>query len=169
MTDAALENAHARRKALSKKLDTHIEQMTSLREAFARDREEMDKVTDFIRTWYEMAGTQPPAQTEQTKNIRPVAVTEVVERRPPNPNRRFVTLKCIEYIREAGRPLSRAELFDKLNKNGVVLNGKNPEMVLSTMLWRTDDLIKRLKGGGYWPVEDKLPTDHADDFEDLLS
>lgn len=41
-------------------------------------------------------------------------------------------------------------------------------MVLSTMLWRSKDVIRRLKGGGYWPKDDPLPPGY-DDEEDLLT
>ena len=49
-------------------------------------------------------------------------------------------------------PLPRAELYKRLVEKGLRLSGKNPEMVLSTMLWRAgeDAGIVRLKTGGYW-------------------
>jgi hypothetical protein len=79
-----------------------------------------------------------------------------------------VTLKAVEYIREAERPLSRSEIWEKLKADDIIIYGKNPEMVLSTMLWRTKDLIRSLRGGGYWPVGDPPPPGHSTDIEDLI-
>jgi hypothetical protein len=69
---------------------------------------------------------------------------------------------------EANEPMSRGELYKRLVKEGARINGKNPEMVLSTMLWRAgkDVGIVRLKTGGYTLKE----RARAEDQEiDLLS
>ena len=73
--------------------------------------------------------------------------------RPKNPDRRDVTDKALQIVREAARPLSRRDLFERLAGRGVVISGKDPEMVLGTMLYR-DDRIVRLRGHGYWPRDE---------------
>ena len=50
--------------------------------------------------------------------------------------------------------MSRSDLFKSLADRGIVLHGKNPEVVLSTMLWRMKSEIVRLQPYGYW-VADK--------------
>lgn len=40
--------------------------------------------------------------------------------------------------------MPRKELFNALAKEGLVIHGKDPEMVLITMLWRESDTIVRL-------------------------
>lgn len=42
---------------------------------------------------------------------------------------------------------------------GLVINGKDPQMVLSTMLWRKRDQVARVNGGGYWLAE--VPNEAA--------
>ena len=63
-------------------------------------------------------------------------------------------------IEEAGRPLSRSEIFASLTRLGYIIDGSEPEMVLSTMLWRAGEAagVTRLKrGGGYWLLEQDWP------------
>jgi hypothetical protein len=150
MTDAALENALARRDLAARRLKEIADKVDELMDAMYKVREEMQEIDRFIRMWHEMAGIQPPAELEQSK------IEEAVDRpkriRPKNPPREAVAEACVNYIREAGRPLMRAELLDQLTADGIVIRGKDPAMVLSTMLWRSKDIIRRLPEGGYWPA-----------------
>jgi hypothetical protein len=168
INDPALENALARREHLRQRyFETvnEIERLSELRQGYAG---EFQKVDAFIRTWYEMAGIPNPELQEQKESQAAQEQAALPEKRPQNPNRRDVTLKAVEYIREAERPLSRSEIWEKLKADDIIIYGKNPEMVLSTMLWRTKDLIRRLRGGGYWPVGDPPPPGHSTDIEDLI-
>jgi hypothetical protein len=166
--DAAFLNAFARRDHARDRIleiNNKLNELMALRVKLAQDYEKADA---FLDTWYEMAGLPNPKYVERKESKPAPAVIEEREKRPQNPNRRDVTLKAVEYIREAGRPLSRAEIWERLQNDNVVIHGKNPEMVLSTMLWRTKDLIRRLRGGGYWPVGDPPPPGHSADIEDLI-
>lgn len=167
MADAALENAMARKAAQEQEIEAILEAMQRLEDRRSAAVADLARTRAFIRTWYEMAGIQQPATEEQKESEAPDPAP-ASEPKPKNPNRKFVTQKCVEYIREAGKPLMRSELFERLAADGIVIQGKDPEMVLSTMLWRTKDLIRRLKAGGYWPRNDRLPPEHSDDFEDLI-
>jgi hypothetical protein len=166
MADKALENAIARAVHLREKMAEFTKQLIQAHERRNAATEELHRVTKFIETWHEMAGTQAHGPEEQ--KVADAPKDEPPMPRPQNPNRRDVTLKCVEYIREAQRPLSRSTLFAKLEDDGINIYGKNAEMVLSTMLWRTNDLIQRLPNGGYWPVGDRLPKDHGGEPFKLL-
>ncbi|WP_375598313.1 hypothetical protein [Devosia sp. Naph2] len=82
---------------------------------------------------------------------------------PParNPKKEEVAKVAREIIEEAGHPLNRGDLFQRLQSKGIDLQGANPQMVLSTMLWRAGEKagIVRLKrsGGGYWLKERPWP------------
>jgi hypothetical protein len=75
---------------------------------------------------------------------------------------------ALQIIQERGEPMARRELFDELAGRGIVIQGKDPEMVLSTMLWRSKEKIVRLPGHGYWPADRSYPDAHyipeADDI-----
>jgi len=161
-TDVALENAKARREALQarlSKIDADIQELEGARERAQRD---LRVAEAFITIWYEMAGIQPPEQLERKESSAPADQPP----RPKNPDRLFVAQQCVTYIREAGRPLGRRELFERLVADGIHIRGKDAEMVLSTMLWRSREVIVRLKEGGYWPAHDPLPTP---DLEKLIN
>lgn len=65
--------------------------------------------------------------------------------------------------------MPRKELFNALAKEGLVIHGKDPEMVLSTMLWRASDTIVRLPPHGYWPKDTPFsPAQYDPDFDALF-
>lgn len=166
--DAAFQNALARREHARERIlqiNGKLNELIGSRNKLAQEYERADA---FLDTWYEMAGIPNPKYVERKESKSAPPVTDDAEKRPQNPNRRDVTLKAVEYIREAGRPLSRAEIWERLLADNIIIYGKNPEMVLSTMLWRTNDLIRRLRGGGYWPIGDPPPPGHSTAIEDLI-
>ena len=149
MSDAALENAVARRDHLRERLSSYMAEFAELQQKVDTARYELGELDSFIQMWHHLAGIQPSEKAEQKPTPPPPPPPAP---KPVNPNRRDVAAKCVEYIREAQRPMSRSELFKKLTDDNIIIHGKDPEMVLSTMLWRTKDIIQRLKDGGYWPA-----------------
>jgi hypothetical protein len=73
-----------------------------------------------------------------------------------------VARECVAILTEIGRPLSRQELLDALNERGIELYGKDPAMVLSTMLWRSRDAITRTPVG-YVPAAPHPTTQKGSD------
>lgn len=67
-----------------------------------------------------------------------------------NPPRALIGQTAREIIEKAGRPVSRDALFEGLKERGLIVRGKDPMMVLSTMMWRMQDEFVRLPGYGYW-------------------
>lgn len=71
-----------------------------------------------------------------------------------NSKKEDVAAGAYKLVKMRGQPIKRDELFDLLINQGFVITGKNPQMILSTMLWRAKDSgLVRLKGGGYWLKE----------------
>jgi hypothetical protein len=80
--------------------------------------------------------------------------------------------------------MSRNDLFEALESRGIIIRGADPKVVLGTMLWRTEDII-RLRGHGYWlknrsfepagynpkkpPFEDTMSEHAKGAFEDILT
>ena len=167
MADAALENATARREAIGRQLDELTSEINLLFARHSVIRSDLAKVDDFIRLWHEMAGTSPPQNLEQKKPDAPAEGGKRI--RPRNPDRQEVAERCVYHIRKVGRPLMRKDLYKMLSDEGVEIRGSDPLMVLSTMLWRSKDTIKRLKGGGYWPVGDPVTPKISQDLEDIMA
>jgi hypothetical protein len=72
-----------------------------------------------------------------------------------NSKKEEVADAAYEIIRERGEPVSRSDLYKELIARGLRIEGSDPEMVLSTMLWRMKDRVVRLKSGGYWLADEK--------------
>lgn len=152
MTDNAVENAIA-----------ILHEMTAkIAEAEVRIKEwraKMDRAERFIKDWEEFSGQKvEPASTpvvESKPRLHPSG-------RPKNPLKEEVALAACEILRARGEPMSRDDLFEALTERGVIIHGKNPPVVLQTMLWRVQEVITHLKGHGYWPTKDAYPeADYA--------
>jgi hypothetical protein len=138
------------------------------------------RVDAFIRDWHAFAGTgdapapqhvgvsQPSdARSEEAQpeafRIELVSPSRLPDgarrRRPRNPSKEEVAAKVREILNFVGHPLTRPELLRRLNDDGVVIEGANPDVVLSTMLWRMRDRIVHHKGHGYWLAERALPSE----------
>lgn len=143
-TDTALQNAKSRMAVLQAEI-------AELDQQIKNRRAELEKAEAFVRAWHDFAGIKIDVgfRVPDTPPSTPKA---------KNPDRVFVTESCVGIINEAGRPMSRSELFQKLAERGIHIHGKDPEMVLSTMLWRGRDKIQRLSTGGYWPANEPLPN-----------
>ncbi|MDH7972529.1 hypothetical protein QH494_10075 [Sphingomonas sp. AR_OL41] len=134
--DTALRNAIARTNELRARIVGAEASISDLTAQVRADSIELRRLARFIASWRSLAGDEAPP-------------TE----RPKNPDRRDVADRALQIVRQARRPLARRELFERLAVAGVIINGKDPEMVLGTMLYR-DDRIVRLRGHGYWPREE---------------
>jgi hypothetical protein len=100
----------------------------------------------WISMWHKLTGTENPTASERIENVS--AQKSI---RPKNPDREIVVNAVMAIIAQRGRPQPRKDLFEALIDNfGIELKGKDPEMVLSTMLWRSKDDVVRLPGYGYW-------------------
>lgn len=169
MTDAALENAKMRRKEIQAAMVKVTAEVNRLLDDHRAMKADLDRVEAFITQWHEMAGLQVPAYLAQKK--RGATPAQGAARvRPRNPDKEEVARRCVHYIRRAGRPLMRKELMEKLKEDRVDIRGADPLMVLSTMLWRSKNIIRRLKSGGYWPAGEGLPDEvpTGDGLPDLL-
>lgn len=154
MTDKALETAAARLDFNLAEIDKVVREKAVLDARLSELRADVERVSNFITTWHEMVGKPPPAQLELNVNEAP---KKAPRKRPKNPDRRDVAKEAVRLIVDAGMPLSRREIYERLAEQGLTIVGKDPEMVLSTMLWREKGIIQRLPGGGYWPAGEDLP------------
>lgn len=158
MADTAIENALARRAKLEHEIRSKESEINNM-------KQELKRIDGFISDWQEFADPLDRAAVQSVKNVPDTsadsgAKNSVTKRkRPKNPRREFVAEKVDSIIRERGAPIPRAELFEMLTQRGVEIHGKNPEMVLSTMLWRSGDKIVRIPQFGYWVAD--LPYEKA--------
>jgi hypothetical protein len=142
MADRAYENAMARRDELARAINEAQQLIEGM-------RTELRGVDTFLGQWRKFAGVTEPAGVDPALNdiAKP---PPWIPKRMRNSKKEDVAEAAYEIIKERGEPMTRSDLYDRLIARGMVLNGSDPQMVLSTMLWRMPSRIKRLKKGGYW-------------------
>ena len=174
MTDKALENAERKRDSLAAEINSLAQRMEELKPDIAM-------LDDWISRWHEFAGEDAAAVAPESHEHAPPAARSA--RTKGNPSKEDVAAKVKELILERCAPIPRNDLFEVLESRGIIIRGADPKVVLGTMLWRTEDII-RLRGHGYWlkdrsfapagynpkrPLEDTM-SDHAKGvFEDILT
>ena len=176
MIEKVLENAERKRDSLAAEINSLAQRMEELK----RDITILD---DWISRWHEFAGKdETAAGAPESHELAPPAARSA--RTKGNPSKEEVAAKVKELILERGLPIARNDLFEALKSLGIIIRGADPKVVLGTMLWRTDDII-RLRGHGYWlkirpfepagynpkrpPVEDTMSEHAKGAFEDILT
>lgn len=160
--------------ALSKRADLEA-RISKAEEVVRRSKVQIAEITRFIKQWEKFSGrSADDMQTAKILQTGPDLISgDASGDSSKNPKKEQVASEVIHILEKSGKPLSRTDLFKQLQERGVTINGANPEMVLSTMLWRTRDAfdIIRLKSGGYalskmlqaGDEEDTTELDETDD------
>lgn len=88
-----------------------------------------------------------------------------------NSTKEEVAAGAYRIIKMRGEPIKRKELYNLLIEDGFIIEGKNPEMILSTMLWRVKDSgLTRLNDAGYWLKNEKYaPANYSPEEQVLQS
>lgn len=186
MTDRALRNAQKRRDDIAADINKTNQHLEGLRKSLA-------EVEKFIDEWHAYAGTGQDSDGASELNSgvdtsypqygsiheRVLGTDSPPSPLPPpppkNPDKAQVGAMAKILMIEQGRPLPRSELFARLQHVGMHIHGKDPEMVLSTMMWRMKDDFVRLPRHGYWlktlpyPPAEYVPGDKVQtELEDLV-
>jgi len=160
MADVALENAERQRDELARSINTAQQHLEDL-------RRDLRRVELFISDWRTLAEGKALQHTavgvvgvtaQGVAAGQPTLGNPVLHEKPLKPERRHnspkeaVAVTARALIEAHGEPMSRTDLYRELIVQGLTIEGKDPEMVLSTMLWRMGPKtgLVRLKGGGYW-------------------
>lgn len=146
MTDDALKNAEAHRNQL-------LNRRAELEAEMGAVDERIERAERFIAEWHEFAYGAPVDSVNSPKQSASAAADTSLKRATGNSSKEKVAEAAREVILESGAPLMRDELYGRLIERGLTIQGKDPHMVLSTMLWRMKEKIVRVDGGGYWPAD----------------
>jgi len=156
MTDRALDNAIARRDGLAALINSAQQQIDEW-------RRELRRAESFIAEWHAFAEREEPPHHEDFEHPVPEAPPSrseddygaVRKRTTGNSKKEEVASAARAFIEETGAPVSRDDLFKQMIAEGLTIEGTDPIMVMTTMLWRMRDkaAIVRLKNGGYWLKE----------------
>lgn len=153
MASDARKNAETLRAQIQGRID-------ALEDELYQAQEQLSTVENFLEVLaqYEQLQFDGMANEADEPATPPAPVAkEKPRRRPQNPPREAVVAKAREILAEFGAPLGRAELFSLVEHSGLKIQGKDPQMVFSTMLWREPKKIVRLKEHGYWLADEPFP------------
>ncbi len=112
-------------------------------------RGQLESVNAFLATLKEYEGLNPEDELPRA----PIQQRSAPRKRPNNPPREEVAAAVLEILADSDKPIPRSELFEEVQKKGFDIQGKDPEVVFSTMLWRERDRIVRIGKYGYWPAD----------------
>lgn len=169
MDDVSALNPAQLRDQIVERLRAIEAQMESLHRERDVLRSDLTVTDQFLAVWRRTNNVQGPPQRTETAIFPIRSDMPVPPRKPKNPPRDFVVTKALEIIQERGEPVPRSELYAALRARGVEVFGKDPVMVLSTMLWRSDDRIVRLKDHGYWPKDEAYrPASYYPDLDGVI-
>lgn len=170
MFDRALQNAQRQRDDIAAKINRAQQQIEEW-------RKEIAEIDSFLASWKRFAGEDEGAGESDVAVSEPL-IAPVPEggsakrkRATRNSKKEDIANEAYRLIELAGHPLSRAELYDGLIEQGMVIEGVDPQMVLSTMLWRMKNKIVRLAKGGYWMADKPCKEENyfaAPDVDDIL-
>lgn len=161
MPDKAIENAMKHRDGLAVKINAAQQQIDEW-------KRELKRVDAFIDDWHSFA-SEDGSSTTSILEIGKSPSTAPKRRTTGNSSKEEVAEAARELIAERGEPIARDELYDLLTKRGLTIDGKDPQMVLSTMLWRMRDRVVRLKEGGYWLQDEQYsPAEYYPEIDELV-
>lgn len=132
MTSLVVRNAQQRLKQLK-------EEVKALRKQVADRERELKEIDLFLQQHAKFS-----AKPEMT--VDDVGLPE----HHINPSKESVARDVQAILMANGKPMKRDALYKRLDANNVDIRGKNPQMILSTMLWRMPEKFVRLAGHGYW-------------------
>jgi len=112
---------------------------------------EVGSIDKFIQDYRKYAGLTP----EEDADLFGAKPEENIPARrgESNPRKEDLVPFIRELIQQRNKPLSRNTIFAALEGANIHLKGKDPKMILSTMLWRMPGQFVRLQGHGYWLAE----------------
>lgn len=151
MSDAAIKNAAERRDALAQKIN-HLNQ--ELEDA----RRDLAEVDQFIGLWERFSGEKPPVAAIGTpKPALVIRYRPTPKPKPANPPKEQIGDVVEKFLRDRGLPATRKMIAKHLKDENIIIHGTNPDMVLSTMLWRMQERFRRLPPHGYWLTNEPDP------------
>lgn len=169
MDDVQPQNPMQLRDKLVERLRAVEAQLAQLDREADTLRSDLQVTDQFIHVWRRTSVVHGPDQPLASSYIQLKHLTSAPSRRPKNPPRDFVVSEALKVIAQRGHPVLRSELYDELQQQGMVLHGKDPVMVFSTMLWRSQDRIVRLPNYGYWPADQTYePASYYPELDEVL-
>jgi HB1, ASXL, restriction endonuclease HTH domain len=119
-------------------------------------RKELRAVEAFLEQYAQFAAKSqgPAVASDDLSDSKPrlvrIPTFDSASPRLRNSKKEEVARMAREILAEEDKPLPRKDLLKAISERGIIVSGKDPEMVLSTMMWRMQNEFVRLPSWGYW-------------------
>ncbi|MGN8169191.1 hypothetical protein [Agrobacterium sp. 22117] len=128
----------------------------AIRKALKKKRElesELRRIRTFIETYEELTGTtviqdEMISEPDESQNSSVLSTTGI-KRRIILPSPAKIAKVSADLIREAGRPLKRGEILERLEARGIRITSRDKGKYLGTVLWRNREIFENIEGQGY--------------------
>lgn len=106
-------------------------------------REEITRIERFIADYHAFSTETMDNLIEKSgrRKARPDEIAQIMER----------------VIREVGRPMTRGQLVDALERRDVDLPAADKGRYIGTIIWRHKSIFVNIEGFGYWLRVEKRP------------
>lgn len=154
MTDAAILSALRKRQELEERIAKTEHRIKSF-------KTQISEINAFISQWEKFSGQSAPSLALMNPSQNDTDSDQDALR---NSTKEDVAAAARRILSGSLSPMPRAALYQRLVSDGLRIHGTNPEMVLSTMLWRAgkDAGVVRVKSGGYW-LKEYVPPEEQDE------
>ncbi len=137
-----------------------IEQAREKRDRLAAEIEQLDAMIarhdKVISDLAQMMGANTAPSRNADVRDTPLDTTSVETKRGPNgsPPEQIVRAAILA-VENAERPMTRYELVEAVERQGLVIGGNDKARNMGTILWRSGQFVNG--GDGYWPKDSDPP------------
>jgi hypothetical protein len=135
--------------------------------ALKRKREielEIAKIDQFIEAYELFSGTKvvqdemisPPDPVENKSAMKGSLTVSRVRNSPAR-----IADIAARVILDAGRPLARGELVERIEKHGITIKSDDKPRYVGTILWRNAHRFMNIEGEGYWLKDRPIPSEQG--------
>ncbi len=150
----AIENARKRLAELRQEV-AEIERFLEMYEAFDTGTGMDHSELHTAQTNAKIAGN---ISTELNSQVVDKIVDKIAGKRRRRTTRPAEIVQIAErVIRDAGRPLTRGEIVEALERRDVEIPATDKPRYIGTIAWRNKGTFRNIEGLGYWLTEEPLP------------
>ncbi|MBZ9760438.1 hypothetical protein LB553_06050 [Mesorhizobium sp. CA8] len=128
---------------------------------------ELAKIDAFLDMYRQFSGSEQEQSEPHSDESPPAGNRETTSVRRPRRLRPHEIADLSEkVIRDAGHPLTRAEIVSRLESAGIELHSEDKPRYVGTILWREKTRFTNIPGAGYIMADMATPEQNALDLID---
>lgn len=114
---------------------------------------ELSRINAFLDTYEELSGNRiirdEMLSTSDKTDSQNESSTDLMDSPKRRNNLKKLLAVASRLIREAGRPLTRGEIVEGMDRLNVTIHAADKSKYIGTLLWRNKDMFRSTGGDGY--------------------